>query len=221
MVVKEFTDSVHEGDAEREELCWKLMLLLFKVKINNRNRTKYAYTAMKYLCLIKAMLTPRMAHKLKWGRYFNETGKPGGCIPIDQRVEHEVRDVKDHFDRLGRNLDETSAQRFTHSQTNSQEVLKNLDKCLGVTPQCRGHARVSSYSDVEIMVKELLQRDVFIEVPGRSHPTFPNQPHNILECLNMGEVRTWMRKLIKKFSNGQNLYGGSNLESDESDSDDD
>ena len=86
MVVKQLTDSVHEGDAEREELCWKLMLLLFKVKIHNRNRTKYAYVAIKYLCLIKALLTPIMAHKLKWGRYFNDTGRPGGCIPIDQRV---------------------------------------------------------------------------------------------------------------------------------------
>ena len=221
MVVKQLTDSVHEGDAEREELCWKLMLLLFKVKINNRNRTKYAHVAIKYLCLIKALLTPRMAHKLKWGRYFNDTGRPGGCIPIDQRVEHEVRDVKDHFDRLGRNLNETSAQRFAHSQTNSNEMLKNIDKGLGVTPQSKGHNTISSDSDVEIMVKELLQRDVFSEVPGRSHPTFPNQPHNILDSLNMGDVRTWMRKLIKKFSNAHNLYGASELDSDESDSDDD
>ena len=88
--VKQLTDAVHEADADREEICWKLMLLLFKVKNKNRNRTKYTYTAMKYLCMTKAILTPRMAFKLKWGRYFNDTGKPGGCIPIDQRVEHEV-----------------------------------------------------------------------------------------------------------------------------------
>ena len=83
MVVLQLTDTVHEGDAEREELCWKPMLLLFKVKIQNQNRTKYAYVAIKYLCLIKALLTPRIAHKLKWGRYFNDTERPGGCIPID------------------------------------------------------------------------------------------------------------------------------------------
>ena len=62
-----------------------------------------------------------------------------GCIPIDQRVEHEVRDLKDHFDRLGMNLNETSAQRFAHSQTNSIGMLKNIDKELGVTPQSKGH----------------------------------------------------------------------------------
>ncbi len=45
MVVKQFIDSVHEGDTEREELCWKRILLLFKMKINNRNRTKYVYVA--------------------------------------------------------------------------------------------------------------------------------------------------------------------------------
>lgn len=107
------------------------------------------------------------------------------------------------------------------SQTNSNKMLKNIDKGLGVTPQSKGHSTISSDSDVEIMVRELLQRDVFSEVPGRSHSTFPNQPHNILDSLNMGDVRTWMRKLIKKFSNAHNLYGGSELDSDESDSDDD
>ena len=177
--------------------------------------------AIKYLCLIKALLTARMAHKLKWGRYFNDTGRPGGCIPIDQRVEHEVRDVKDHFDRLGMNLNETSAQRFAHSQTNRNEMLKNIDKRLGVTPQSKRHNTVSSDSDVEIMVKELLHRDVFNEVPGRSHGTFPSQPHNILDSLNMGDVRRWIRKLIKKFSNSHNLFAGPELGSDESDSDDD
>ena len=177
--------------------------------------------AIKYLCLIKALLTPRMAHKLKWGRYFNDTGRPGGCIPIDQRVEHEVRDVKDHFDGLGMNLNETSAQRFAHSQTNRNEMLKNIDKGLGVTPQSKRHNTVSSDSVVEIMVKELLHRDVFNEVPGRGHPTFPNQPHNILDSLNMGDVRRWIRKLIKKFSNSHNLFAGPELDSDEPVSDDD
>jgi len=31
LIVKEYEDAVHEGDAIREEICWKLMLLLFKV----------------------------------------------------------------------------------------------------------------------------------------------------------------------------------------------
>ena len=71
------------------------------------------------------------------------------------------------------------------------------------------------------MVKELLQRDVLNEVPGRSHRTFPNQSHSILDSLNMGDVRRWIRKLIKKFSNSQNLFAGPELGSDELDSDDD
>ena len=72
------------------------------------------------------------------------------------------------FDRLGMNLNETSAKRFAHSQTNSKEMLKNIDKGLGVTSQS---STVSCDSDVETMVKELLWRDMFNEVSGRSHPT--------------------------------------------------
>lgn len=219
LFVKQLTDAVHEGDADREDLCWKLMLLLFKVKIKNRNRTKYAYTAMKYLCMTKVILTPRMALKLKWGKYFNDTGKPGGCIPIDQRVEHEVRDVKDHFARLQKNLNETSAQRYCHSQSKGQTILTNIDRVLGVTPQSKGHSTVSSADDVEIMVRELSQRDVFSKIPGRCHSAFPNHPRNLLECLDMGELKRWMTKLVKKFSSGQYLYGGPEIDSDQSDSD--
>lgn len=109
MVVKQFIDLVYEGDVECEEFCWKFnMLLLFKVKINNCNRIKYVYVVVKYFCLIKVVLIFRMVYKLKWGKYFNDIGRLGGCILIDQRVEYEVRDVKDYFDRFGMNFNEMS-----------------------------------------------------------------------------------------------------------------
>ena len=85
------------------------------------------------------------------GKCFNDTGKPGGCIPIDQRVEHEVRDVKDHFARLRKNQNETSAQRYCHSQSKGQTILKTMDRVLGVTPQSKGHSTMSSADDVEIV----------------------------------------------------------------------
>ena len=49
--------------------------------------------------------------------------------------------------------------------------------------------------------------------------TFPNRPQNLLECLDMGELKRWMTKLVKKISNGQYLYGGPEIDSDQSGSD--
>jgi len=43
-------------------------ILFFKININNHNRSKYVCTIFKYLCMIKAIHTTRMAHKLKWGK---------------------------------------------------------------------------------------------------------------------------------------------------------
>ena len=39
------------------------------------------------------------------------------------------------------------------------------------------------------------------------------------ECLDMGELKRWMTKLVKKISNGQYLYGGPEIDSDQSGSD--
>ena len=96
------------------------------------------------------------------------------------------------------------------------EILTNIDRVLGVTPQSKGHSTMSSAGDVEIMFRELSQRDVFSKIPGRYHSTFPNHPQNLLECLDMGELKRWMTKLVKKISNGQYLYDGPEIDSDQS-----
>ena len=38
---------------------------------------------------------------------------------------------------------------------------------------------MNSADDVEIMFRELSQRDVLSKIPGRCHSTFPNHPQNL------------------------------------------
>ena len=124
-----------------------------------------------------------------------------------------------HFARLQKNLNETSALRYCHSQSQGETISTNIDRVLGVTPQSKGHSTMSSADDVEIMFRELSQRDVFSKIPGQCHSTFPNHPQNLLKCLDIGELKRWMTKLVKKISNGQYLYGGPEIDSDQSGSD--
>ena len=101
-----------------------------------------------------------------------------------------------------------------------QDLLKNLERSwfFKIFEDPRGSLRILKdpvrffTRDVEIMVRELSQQDVFSKIPGRCHSTFPNHPRNLLEW-------RWMTTLVKKFSNGQYLYAGPEIDSDQSDSD--
>ena len=93
-----------------------------------------------------------------------------------------------HFARLQKNLNETSALRYCHSQSKGQTILTNIDRVLGVTPQSKGHSTMSSADDVEIMFRELSQRDVFSKIPGRCHST---NVHFLTTLKTSWSVLTW------------------------------
>lgn len=216
MIFKEFNDCIREGDADREVVCWKILLLLFKIKFRGKcNRVKYAYTAFKYLCQVKATLSDRMAQRLKWGRYVNSSGGRGKNIPCDLRIEHEVRSLKSRFDNLGKNLTASTAQKIARSQTKLDEVVASFDAHMKTPPPTHGHATLSSELDVDIMVNDLLLADVFSKKPGRHHSGFTDQLPSPISNLDMADTLKWMKTLIKKFSSS-NLY---KIVSEEDDSD--
>lgn len=216
MIFKEFNDCIKEGDADRELVCWKILLLLFKIKFKAKcNRVKYAYTAFKYLCQVKATLSERMAEKLKWGRYVNSSGGKGKNIPCDLRIEHEVRNLKCRFESLGKNLTPTTAQKIARSQTKLNDVVSNFDKHMKTTTLSMGHTTLSSELDVDIMVSDLLLADVFTKKPGRQHKDFPDQLPSPISKLDMADILRWMKVLVRKFSSS-NLYP---IDSDEDNSD--
>ena len=41
--IKYYEDAIKEGDANREETFWKIAMVMFKAKIKNSNRVKYAF----------------------------------------------------------------------------------------------------------------------------------------------------------------------------------
>ena len=70
LLFKEFQDAIREGDGDREERIWKMLMLIFKAKVRRKgSRTKYAFEAFRYLALLNWLRTPWIAHKLKWGRF--------------------------------------------------------------------------------------------------------------------------------------------------------
>ena len=153
--------AIKEGDANREEQFWKIGMLIFKARVNRQsNRVKYAFESFKYLALVKAVLAPQLALKLKWGRFVNSKGGANN-MECDRRLESEVRSVKDKMDAMGTNLTPGSAQRIARSSNNATAMLKHFDQHCEVHSQVLSHSKMSRELDLQIMMNDLLCQDVF------------------------------------------------------------
>ena len=102
LVLFEFNDAVKEGDGARLFHLYKLVLLLYKTL----GQYKYVYAVLLYLVKCTAILPPSQALRLKWNRTFNESGLPGGNIPLDLQKQHDHKVINSMWRNLGANLDE-------------------------------------------------------------------------------------------------------------------
>lgn len=203
LLFQEFEDAIHEGDGDREERIWKILLLIFKAKVKRKgSRTKYAFEAFRYIAPLNSLLTPRMAHKLKWGKFVNTTGGHGKNITCDIRVEHEVRETKELLTGIGGKLEEKNAQRVVKAQHKLDGVVSNFDKECEVNPQSQSHKKLSPEIDVDNMLNDLQKRNVFCFQHGRQHKAFPKHAKSIIQDLDMGMLLKWLKRLVKKFANG-------------------
>ena len=202
MLVKYYEDAIKEGDVNREEKFWKIAMRIFKARVNNQfNRVKYAFESFKYLALIKAVLPPQLAMKLKWGRFVNLI-RGANNMECDQRLASEVRSVKDKLDGMGKNLNPTSAQRSARSSNNTNLLVKNFDFQRQVHPQVLSHGKVSRELDLQIMVNDILRQDVFEYIPGRKHSAFPTHTRSPVQNLSASALLKGMKTLRRKFAHG-------------------
>jgi hypothetical protein len=106
LIMMLFTDSVKEGNSKQLLSCLKIFLLL----LHTHHRVKYAYALLLFLAKIKSVLPEGIAFELIHDRFFNSSGKPGGNIPLDLRMEHLNKLLKCGLKQLGANISEESAQ---------------------------------------------------------------------------------------------------------------
>lgn len=202
MLIKYYEDAIKEGDANREKKFWKIFMLIFKARVNRQsNRVKYAFESFKYLALVKAVLPPQLALKLKWGRFVNSKGGANN-MECDRRLESEVRSVKDKMDAMGKNLTPVSAPRIARSSNNTTAMLKHFDQHCEVHPQVLSHSKMSRELDLQIMVNDLLCQDVFTFIPGRRHSALPSHNRSPVQDLSASALLNWMKTLVRKFARG-------------------
>lgn len=181
----EFQDGIHEGDGLRILRCWKFFTPLFRCA----NRKNYAIEAVN-LQWQYVSLSPRQAMQLLWSRFINTHGRPGGNIPADLHINRACKTV---MKNLGSNLTETSLDRVGKCIGPLVNVTNRFDSETGVVPENALHSAASVQKDLDAIVAQLTQEDVFEDSKGRKHKSFPKLTGKVYMNLKSEALLIWMR----------------------------
>ena len=164
LLILELRDAIHEGDGDRLIRCWKLMLLYFR----QANHYNYALEAFYLLASVGGVVSPTVAHQLKWSRFVNCSGKPGHNVPADLEMEHLNRFLKSYIKGLGANVSKESMVQTSRALDGLKEVSDNFDHSIGIHPESSHHTRKSSAKDEQMIMSELKKACPFQYIPGRT-----------------------------------------------------
>ena len=190
LLLREFDDSVREGDGTRIIRCWRYFLLLFKAN----HRHKYAIEAFTLLLQFDFLLPHRLARQLAWSRTVNIHGRAGKNVSCDLNMEHLNREAKKQLSGLGSNITDAAVTRIGNSLGEVVQVLHQFDAVSGVKQDSGRHSKRSNSKDIGIVLKQLQEKSkLFIKVSGRNHRIFPNFKQNRMNSLQLDMLTDWMR----------------------------
>ena len=106
-LIMELQDAWREGDGERVMRCWKMALPHFQAA----NRTKYSLEALPIQFQVNVVLSPNLAHQVKWDRFVNTRGGLGMNVPYDLHNEHVNKVIKNIIGNMSSHLTEVGAVR--------------------------------------------------------------------------------------------------------------
>lgn len=83
---------------------------------------------MLFFAKISAILSEKLAFEVLHNRHFNNSGKAGGNVPLDLRMEHLNGLLKLALKQLASNIFEPAAQRIARSLSTLEDILSMTDK---------------------------------------------------------------------------------------------
>ena len=193
LLIDALSDAVKEGDSDRILACLKMFLPILHVY----GRTKYSYAVLLFLSKYYAILPEGYAHEILHDRVFNSSGKQGGNIPLDLRMEHLNRLLKMAFRQLLANMGEKGAQRIASSLQSIEEILRNINDDCGLNPGGGVHGSKPLREVVNQIAQDLHSSQAFHFTPGRKYEAFPEFNRDLLYKLDYREFYRWSTGLFK------------------------
>ena len=191
LLLRNFMGAIKEGDGERIIRCIKMFLLHFKQ--DGSGSTKYALEALFHLFQLFALLSPRLAERLKWNRTVNNKGCLGCNVAMDLALEHDNHLIKDMIRGLGANISEASVRRICRAFFILKAFLEQVDLEMKVKKISGEHTKKSAKQDLHKLVQTLHEQNVFEQQATREPmSSFPDCPRDYLQLLDPKGLFSWI-----------------------------
>lgn len=138
-----------------------------------------------------------MAFELIHNRFFNASGRAGGNIPLDLRMEHLNKLLKIALRQLGANVSEAAAQRIARALAGLEILISNVDSDCNLSFKSGHHSDQRLKEVVLQITQDLLTEQVFESQPGRMYQSFKNFKSDLLHKLDQRDFFRWGRRLFK------------------------
>jgi len=142
-------------------------MLLFKAS----GRKNYAIEGLTLLSQCNVILPPNLAEQIKWSQFINVHGLPGHNISCDLHMEHVNRMVKIAIEGLGANKTTKAIAKAAKAIGVLSEITESFDLKVGINAPSDKHSSRQMTEDLQKIVKQLLECDVFN--PTTKKPTDP------------------------------------------------
>ena len=191
----EFKDAIKEGDGNRILRCWHYLLPIF----HNSGRTNYCNEAFIMLCQYHYDLPALQAAQLIWSCCINTHGVRGRNIPFDLHLEHLNRLCKESIKGLQANKTKEAIVHCGKVLGTLDPLLAQFDRDNSVSQPSGAHHSPLFKKDLDVIVKELQEYEVFTRIPGRKHHSFP-KPRDILHAKPCKPISVWVREhLVQRY----------------------
>ncbi|CAB3978210.1 Hypothetical predicted protein [Paramuricea clavata] len=178
---------------------YKYLMLLCKA--DGSHSTKYALECLHQLLLVNGVMSKKDAEVFIWNRSVNNHGGMGMNIPLDLEVEHSNNYVKQGIRNLGANVTESAVTRISRAEKAVRGVINKVDRGLHCAVSSGKHSERSQKSDLEMILKNLQERNIF-ETEERHYGHFPNFQRDPILSLDMSQMYKWIEDHKNKFASG-------------------
>ena len=131
----------------------KLMLPI----LHSLGHSNYSNSIHRFVCRVLTSTTPREALLLVSERFSNRTGKIGGNIFKDRRVEFRIKILKQLLRNLGPNVNTSSIQKVNEIIDIKEKLHYHSRKVHGVTKRTGAHKQRSDERDYNLLLENLYQ----------------------------------------------------------------
>ena len=165
--------------------------------------SKYALEALRQQIQLK-VLSPNLAHQVKWHRFVNTRGGMGRNIPCNLYNEHVHKLVKIIIQNMGSNLTEQSLQRAVSPLCT---ICKYFDAIAHVPVPTIAHSSKSDVQDTAKVVSIVLSQNLVKQTGVRFHRSFTNIRINPLDKWKKKNTELWIQSRRKSLESTKEGLG--------------